>query len=159
MTDQIYLITGPIHSGKTTRLAEWIKEKADVDGILQPVIDGKRYIRHISTGELRLLEISGDISHADIITIGTYKFDNKVFAWGGSELLSAFSRNPEWLIIDEFGKLEIEGKGIEPYISRIIHGLKEKSKTNLLIVVRDYLLTSLLSKYNLSLNSVQFIDQ
>ena len=56
--NKIFLLSGSIHTGKTTRLTEWIKNKKDVDGILQPVIDGKRHIKHISSGEIQLLEVS-----------------------------------------------------------------------------------------------------
>jgi hypothetical protein len=43
----IYLLTGTVHSGKTSKINKWIIYKSNVNGILQPAIDGRRYIKNI----------------------------------------------------------------------------------------------------------------
>jgi len=156
--NRIFLLSGPIHTGKTTRITDWIKDKDDVDGILQPVIDGKRYIKHILSGEIRPLEIPPDTKQKNIIIIGNYRFDNDVFTWSRKELLLAYTKNPEWLIIDEVGKLEMDGKGLEPIISKILNELNDHKNIKLVFVVRDYLVPDFLSKYCLRKNDIQILD-
>jgi nucleoside-triphosphatase THEP1 len=155
---QIFVFSGPIHTGKTTRLAEWIKNKKDVDGILQPVIDGKRHLKHISSGEIQLLEISPASHEKNILEIGDYIFNNDVFTWARYKLLLAFNNHPEWLIIDEVGKLEMDNKGLEPAISKILNDLNDNSNINLIFVVRDYLIPDFLNKYSLSKNDIQNLE-
>ncbi len=155
---KIFLLSGPIHTGKTTRLTEWIKNKNDIDGILQPVIDGKRHIKHISSGEILLLEIPFDFHEKNILIIGNYKFNNDVFTWARKELLLAYNKNPEWLIIDEVGKLEMEGKGLEPAIGKIINDLNDHKNLNLVFVVRDHLVPDFLTKYGLNKNEIQNLE-
>jgi nucleoside-triphosphatase len=155
---QIFLLSGAVHSRKTTRLTQWIKDKDNVDGILQPVIDEKRYIKIISSGEIRLLEVPDDSDKKNIIAIGNYKFSNDVFTWARNQLIYSFKINPYWLIIDEFGKLEIDNKGLEPALSKVINELKNYPRINLVIVVRDYLVSGFLQKYSLSKNDVNMIE-
>jgi nucleoside-triphosphatase THEP1 len=156
--NKIFLLSGPIHTGKTTRLAEWIKNKEDVDGILQPVIDGKRHIKHISSGESWLLEIPTDSNQKNILSIGNYKFSYDVFNWARSILLLAYNKNPEWLIIDEVGKLEMQNKGLEPAISKILNDLDSLTATKIVFVVRDYLVPQFLIKYSLNKKDIQNLE-
>lgn len=148
--NKIFLLSGSIHSGKTTRISEWISGKENIAGILQPVIDSRRYLKEISSGEVKLLEILPDNKETDIISVGNYKFSSQVFSWARSKLISAFNKNPEWMIIDEFGKLEINGRGLEPAISRIMNDLNDYQNINLVFVIRDYLVSQFLRKYGLN---------
>ena len=154
----IYIFSGAVQSGKTTRITEWIRNKTNVDGILQPVINGKRYLRQISSGETRLLEIQPDSDEENIICVGKYKFSGDVFTRARSHLLSAFNGNTEWLIIDEFGKLEIEGRGLEPAVSKILNDLSDHPNTNPVIIIRDYLVTDFLDKYKLTENNIKRLE-
>lgn len=154
---QIYLFPGPVHTGKTTRLTEWINNKNDVDGILQPLINGRRHIKHILSGETRLLEVIQDFDQQNIISIGDYKFSADVFEWAQSQLLISFNRNPEWIIIDEVGKLEMDNKGLEPAVSEIINNLNKDIDINLVFVVRDYLIPNFLKKYSLTKNDIRVL--
>lgn len=156
--NNIFLLSGPIHTGKTTRLAEWIKKKEDVDGILQPVINGKRHIKHISSCESRLLEILPDLNEKNILSIGNYKFSSDVFTWARSKLLLAFNKYPEWLIIDEFGKLEIDNTGLEPTICKILNDLNNQTNMNVVFAVRDYLIQDFLTKYSLDKNDIKYLE-
>ena len=151
----IFLFSGAVQSGKTTIIDEWTRNKANVDGILQPVINGIRYLKQISSGETRLLEIQPGSDEGNIICVGKYKFSSDVFAWARNQLLSAYNSNPEWLIIDEFGKLEIEGRGLEPAVNKILSDLGYHQNTNLVIIVRDYLVTDFLDKYELTNNKIK----
>lgn len=65
---------------------------------------------------------------------------------------------PDWVIVDEVGKLEIEQHtGIEPALSQIIDLYKVNAKGSLLLVIRDYLLEQAIAHYKL--NAVTILDK
>ncbi|MBL1211836.1 MAG: hypothetical protein HND52_00645 [Ignavibacteriae bacterium] len=140
----IYYYTGPVQTGKTTRIAEWTK-KNNCTGIVAPIIDGKRHLKIISSGEKKLLETE---ANENSIIIGKFKFDRSVFEWGREKLLAEYELKPEWLVIDEFGKLELKDEGLEPAISRIISRWQKEKNINLLIIVRDYLVNEFIQKFD-----------
>ncbi len=141
----LLILTGPVHSGKTTKLMQWAAGKKSIDGILQPVIDEKRFIYHIGTRTLRALETK-DSNNAFVI--GKYKFNIEVFNWSQTVLLEVLNKNFDWLVIDEIGPLELEGKGLEPAISKIFNEI-EKLNGNILCVVRDSILEKFVEHYRL----------
>ncbi len=155
---RLYILSGPIHSGKTTRLSKWIQSEHKVDGILQPVINGKRFLQHMSSGEKRQLEMSETFSDKNVIKIGQYLFDQAVFNWAQEKLLIAGRNDLDWLVIDEFGKLELKGEGLEPAISKIINEKAENSNANIIVVVRDYLLSEFIVKYKSDFAEIQYLN-
>lgn len=155
---QIYILTGAVHSGKTSKITKWVTSKSNVNGILQPVIDGKRHIKLISSNETRLLETPLDSDKNDIIKIGNYNFSNDVFKWASNGLLEAFFSNPEWLTIDEYGKLELLDKGLEPVVGKILNDLIEHTDTKIVFIIRDYLVISFLDKYSLNNKDIEFLE-
>jgi nucleoside-triphosphatase THEP1 len=151
---RIYIFTGEIKSGKTTRLGKWIENNPDADGILAPVIGGKRYLARIRTNEQKLLEYTGNDRNIELTTICDYKFINSVFDWGKDELYNAFIQKPGWLIIDEIGPLELRGEALEPMVSKI---LGENIKgINIVLVVRKVLVEKVIEHYNLHINGFKF---
>lgn len=144
---KIYIYTGKIKSGKTTNLFRWCIGKSSIGGVLQPVIDGKRFFYSIRNKELIQLESFNDLDK-DTIQIGKYNFLIKGFDKAKAILKEDFQQNLDWLIIDEFGPLEIDGKGLEPVITEILIS-KENFKGNILVVVRENLLDMFLEKYKL----------
>jgi nucleoside-triphosphatase THEP1 len=152
---KILIYTGPVHSGKTTSLFQWIYTQKNVKGILQPVIDDKRFTYQIATRTLKILETSSDKSE-EIVNIGKYKFSLETFLWAQKILLEDFKNDCEWLVIDEVGPLELNGKGLEPAISKIISD-REKFSGNILCVVREEMLDRFIEHYELQ-NSYQKID-
>lgn len=151
---KIYIFSGKIRTGKTTRLFNWSKSRDNIDGILSPVKDGKRYLHHIKTGEEKLLEADEKPSGKNHIKIGRFIFNKETFEWGKEKLLSALSENPAWLIIDEVGPLELKGEGFEPVISRILSEKKAIKNINILIVVREGLVDLLFEKFKFTPDTV-----
>ena len=149
---QIYIYSEPIHAGKTTRLNEWIANLPSVDGILAPVINGKRYIKYISSGDLYLLEADSD-NPESFQQIGKYQFRTSVFQKAQNYLLNLIDNTPDWIIVDEIGFLELEGLGYEPAVSQIINSLQIKSNVNILLVIRDTLKDKVIDYYKLSSNA------
>jgi nucleoside-triphosphatase THEP1 len=145
---KVKILTGQVHSGKTTKLMQWAASKKNIDGILQPVIDEKRFIYHIGSRTLKILETAENISENELIIIGKYKFRKSVFDWSQNILVDCLDRNLDWIIIDEIGPLELEGKGLEPVISKIFNQINKLSE-NLLCVVRDSILEKFVEHYRL----------
>ena len=145
---KIQILTGPVHSGKTTKLMQWAAVQKNIDGIFQPVIDGKRFIYHIGSRTLKILEAEGTLSEHELIIIGKYKFRQSVFDWAQNILLNCMDKKLDWLIIDEIGPLELGGKGLEPAISKIINQIDELNG-NLLCVIRDSILEEFINHFKL----------
>jgi nucleoside-triphosphatase THEP1 len=152
MNKRLYIVTGKIQSGKTTRLFEFIKNKNSVDGLLAPIVNGKRKLFHISSKELKDLEVA--YSDNSTISVGKYHFLKETFNWGNAKLIESYSKKPEWLIIDEVGKLELAKKGLEPAITEILQSLT-RNKTKIILVIRDYLVDEVLQKYNLTKQDIE----
>lgn len=156
---QISILTGPVKSGKTTRLANWIKQQDDCAGILAPVQGGLRYLYAIHSQQSKLLEIKNRvIAENRIIRIGNFCFYREVFDWAQAELLIAFKRKPNWLIIDEIGPLEIDGTGLEPAVSKIIYELSRYDQPRLILVIREQLLATFFKSYRINDNEVGYIQ-
>ncbi|MBM4158241.1 MAG: hypothetical protein FJ216_05605 [Ignavibacteria bacterium] len=151
----IFYITGPVRSGKTTFVSNWINDDShgsrSVDGILAPVIGGKRFLKRVSGDALMCLEYENKncISGLNnILKTGNYIFDKRIFEKGRYELLDAFLKKPKWLVIDEIGNLELIGEGLEPAITKILNERDEN--VNLLLLIRDKLLEKVFHHYNIN---------
>lgn len=145
---KVFILSGPVHTGKTTRLMHWASSQKNIDGIFQLIIDEKRFIYHIASRTLKMLEVPANIGDEQIIKIGDYHFSKKTFSWSQKILLDCLDKNLEWLIIDEIGPLELDGNGLEPIITRIFKG-SEKSSGKILCVVRESILEKFIEHYKL----------
>lgn len=146
MKNKITVLTGPIKSGKTTSLFKFISQNKSANGILAPIVDDRRVLYHIASKTIKLLET--DKSGAGIIKVGRYKFFESVFEWARQKLSDSFNQKPEFLIIDEYGKLELDNKGLEPIISEFL--LINNFDSEIILVVRDYLVESVIRKLDLN---------
>ncbi|MBN1408495.1 MAG: hypothetical protein JW956_11930 [Calditrichaceae bacterium] len=151
---QIYVYSGPTHSGKTTRLENWIKKNEGVDGILMPVINNQRYVKSISSGKMLKLETDSN-DHDLVQIIGKYKFRSEVFEHIQHYLLGLIDKNVKWIIVDEIGFLELNDQGFEPAVSQLIQKLETKQDVNLLLVIRDYLKEKVIDYYKLNGDSIK----
>ncbi|MFK8055289.1 MAG: nucleoside-triphosphatase [Saprospiraceae bacterium] len=141
MPSNIEWITGPVHTGKTTRLTERIADSPEqYCGLLAPIdSEGNRYLHDLVTGERRMLDCAPEAK--DMIVVGPYIFSEAVFAWGRSILLSHQEEYPErTLVIDEIGKLELREQGLAPACWELIDQRNSLKKPTVLIV-RDSLET------------------
>jgi len=154
---KLFIYTGPVRSGKSSRLLSFVQNKKDVCGILSPVIDGKKYLYDISSRERRLLEADSQDKEADIAAIGKYKFKKKVFDWGRDVLKKASTQNHTYLIIDEIGQLEFKGKGFSPTVDVILIN-NNSSIPQIIVVVRDRLVNQFLEHYKLNLENIEFFN-
>ncbi len=150
MESNIFILSQPIRSGKSTHLLKWIKTQQHIGGVLTPDIDSKRMLYAISTAEFFPLEVPADA--IDQIQIGRFYFSTTTFEMANELLLKEARENRDLLIIDEVGKLEMENKsGFEPALSNIISLYRQQSGTSkLLLVVRDTLLNAAIEHYELA---------
>lgn len=158
--NKIYILSGKIKSGKTTELFRWISGRKKVGGILQPVVDGKRFFYSVTEKKLIQLEISNmndksELGENKILQIGNYSFLVEGFERAKEILKNDFNSNYEWLIIDEIGPLELQDSGLEPVVSCIVEKVKTSS-SKLIFVVRDSILQEVIKKYNLQNNWIDF---
>ena len=154
----IYILSMPIQSGKTTGLKSWLgnKQKKTVSGFLTPDINGKRKVLELPENNIVDFEVAE--AGNDIVNIGKFYFKNTVF----KSLKQAFNNyiysKPDWIVIDEIGPLEInKNDGFEPEFSSLVNQVKHAgSKTKLLVVVRSSMLFDFLEKYELKNDALVF---
>ena len=154
----LIIISGPVHSGKTTGLRSWLQNKINLYGIFSPVIDGKRYLLDINSNKKRILEVVGSENQNDIVTVGKYTFDKNVFEWGCEVITNSIEENPDWIVIDEVGPLELQGEGLAKAVNKVFSHQNILVRTNLVLIVRDYLMTDFLNHYNLTENDIKLLN-
>ncbi|MEN8153430.1 MAG: nucleoside-triphosphatase [Acidobacteriota bacterium] len=162
----IYIFSGPIESGKTTKLEKWIKDRIDVSGILMPVLDGIRHIYSINSEKFFPVEADKNEDPEKIINIGKYYFLKKLFDRGNEEIERATKSEKKIVIIDEIGPLELRGEGFSPGLKKVKDKFEGKEKILLLVIreglvkevtnhfhISEYVLISSLSELNIFLNN------
>lgn len=101
-----------------------------------PDINGQRMIFNITTQQTFPIQCMGTNTNKELVSIGKYHFFADAFRKANTVLIKALSSNPQWLVVDEIGKLEMQGKGFFDSAKPIIEHYKSCDK-NLLLVVRD----------------------
>src|SRR6478736_5160439 len=96
--DSVIILSGPVHSGKTTQLLDWANLRNDVFGIATPVVNGQRVFMNLSTKEHFHME--ADPLELDTISVGRFKFSRSAFDQAIKIIRSAISAKG-WLVIDE----------------------------------------------------------
>lgn len=151
MMSKIYLYSSAVQTGKTSRLMSWVKGKNNVAGILTPDQEGLRVLYDIRSKKTYPMQVSvEDDSGEELIRVGRFTFLAKTMNWAQKILLEEMQLDPDWLVIDELGKLELKGIGLEPALGQVIsHYQQQQNKGNLLVVVRDYLLEEAVRAYGI----------
>lgn len=137
----IYLFSRPIHSGKTTALLHWCRNRSGIAGIAMPDIDGSRKILDLTSRTVFPVQCSEPGQSLEpLINIGKYHFYASAFEKANSILLEALEQEYDWLVIDEVGKLELEQKGFYPAVQKAVEQhLNNDQQANLLLTVRESL--------------------
>ncbi len=130
---RLFLLCGAVHSGKTTRLKEWVQNTEAADGILAPVVAGERHLCHIASEECRNLHKG--LSAHNRVSVGRFVFNNDVFLWAG-ERLRSLKTHAGIIVVDEVGPLELSGRGLEPGLGRL---LEAPCPADFIFVVRESL--------------------
>lgn len=142
----VTIFTGAEKSGKTTSLFHFVNRHQSCDGILQPVIDGRRHLYFIGERKLVPLETENPQEHS--VAIGQYRFRKKAFFEATDYLKCRMPFAGAHFIIDEIGHLELRGEGMEPGLSDFFSSADSKDTFGLILVVRTKLLTPFQKQYN-----------
>jgi nucleoside-triphosphatase THEP1 len=154
---KLFLYTGPIQSGKSSRLLSFVLNKKDIGGILSPVFDKKKYLYDIQTGKKRLLEADSNEPETKIVKAGRYRFRKNIFKWGNDKLKKSYKNTISMLIIDEVGPLEFAGEGLSPIADEIIKNFQFNSYQTI-VVVRESLINRFLEHYKINLTSIDYFS-
>ncbi|MBA3648275.1 MAG: hypothetical protein H0W62_06960 [Chitinophagales bacterium] len=142
---KIWILSGPVQSGKTTRLLMWLHNKKNVWGILTPVINGQRFFMDASNKEIFAMEaIQGE---TDVIAVGKYIFSKDAFVMAEKVLQNSIHKKG-YLIVDEIGKLEIRGEGFCNVLFEILNHAGQELR--LILVIREELLDAVLQFWNIN---------
>jgi nucleoside-triphosphatase THEP1 len=139
MEENIYILSEPIRSGKTTALLEFCNQQLSVGGVITPDVNGIRKIYYPREKKYADLQIENE---KEGITVGKFNFSNDAFSNARSVLQELDFDEYSWIIVDEIGKLELlSANGFEPELSKLIKRFKDyNGDTKLLLVIRDSLL-------------------
>jgi len=154
MVENIYILTGPVQSGKTTRIANWAMEKNDVFGILSPVIKGKRMFTDVHTKEI--FEMEANPGETEILMIGKCKFSKVRFSKTIDIIRNGMNKKNGWLVVDEIGPLELRGEGFSEILKEILHSASNQQK--ILLVIRETILEAVIQYYGLRQYQCVVID-
>ncbi len=138
--DNVFLLTGPTQSGKTTLVKETaglLMEKGlKVRGILAPgnFRDGKRnefFIWDIKTGKAELL--ASRKPEKGWTPYGPFFFNPDIFLKGTATIGQALKERADLVILDEVGPVEMKGKGWH----QALEMLKDRRDVRQVWVVRE----------------------
>ena len=148
----IYVLTGPVQGGKTTLVSEKISLLRDkgvkVMGFLCPgsFSEGKR-----SAFTLMDLETGGRIPMGDVneqkgwVKFRRFFFNPEAFIQGELWIKSCFKKDPDLLVIDEVGPMELEGGGW----AKTLDTLAQNSTVAQLWMVRQEIVQKVLIKWSI----------
>jgi nucleoside-triphosphatase THEP1 len=141
----IFLLTGPVHSGKTTLLREAVQklkgENLNVHGFLSEII-----LKNDKIIGYDLFDLKEEIAipfirregEKDWEQIGSFYLIPKSLAEASKIIL--YSRDADLLVVDEVGPLELGGKGLWPALEQVIFQLRAQC----LLVARTSILEDFL---------------
>ncbi len=152
---KIYLLTGPKNSGKSTRLMNWALEQNNIIGIVCPRDTGKRKLYSILSNSVKEFEVDNESEL--FLQIGNYKFLQESFDWAGQELLRSVEIKPQWIVIDEIGPLELQGKGFDKVVRQLI-SKSELKGTKFMLVVRESLINDMIQHYKFEKEDIEVVD-
>lgn len=146
---RIIVYSEAVHTGKTTRLGQYAKDRNQVYGFLNPDINGVRHLLHLSTQTLMPLDLPEDTA-LPFIPVGKYRLSEAALNAARGWLAEMPDLPHSLFIVDEVGKLEMENRGLEPELGDCIARFKNrKDGATLILVIRDYLLEAAVKKYDL----------
>jgi len=142
MRHKVFILTGAIQTGKTTSLIKWCEGKKNIQGILTPVINGKRMFIDIATKEIFAME--SDENETEVVRVGRFVFSATAFE--RAKQIIAGSTNYSYLIIDEVGPLELRQEGLFDAIQQAL----QNPKSNIVLVVREGLVDKVTQFFSLA---------
>jgi nucleoside-triphosphatase THEP1 len=148
---RIFIFSRPVHSGKTSALLEWCGSRKNVAGIAMPDVNGLRKIMDLETKQVFDIECADpENTGASLTSVGRFHFYTDAFERANAIVMDALSRDPDWMVIDEAGKIELERKGFYEALKKAVAYYSDPdTKGRLLITIRDSLCFEMISFLNI----------
>ena len=141
---QIYILTSPIQTGKTTSLVKWSDNRNDIHGILTPDVDGKRLFMNANNRQLFLMEAKE--GESETLAVGKFIFSKTNFEKAIQIIHDGINRNG-WLVIDEIGPMELRGEGFHNVLNEVLK--KRTGKTLLVVREKENMVEKVKTYFNL----------
>lgn len=140
----IYIVTGEVGSGKTTKIQNWLSNRTDVGGFISPDFNGTRYLKNNQSKEVIRFQVRNQ--EDDQIEVGRFLFRKSAFRqaeeWAVQHLIED---KVSYILIDELGKLEVKGEGLATLIKKLV----SQDLKHIILVIRDYLLDEAIQIFGL----------
>ena len=130
---RFFIITGRRHIGKTTfilEIVEDLKESFTIGGVLTLGDEKKAFVNLQNGTKCDYYKENDSIKER----IGNYIISEKAIEFAEQAIKTAV--NSEIIIIDEFGRLEREKKGLYNAIIDLVEQIRDKEGTILLMVIQ-----------------------
>ncbi len=146
----IAILTGPIRTGKTTALLTAFPSSL-AHGVLQPVVDGRRHVLCLQSGQSRPLEASADLPEQDRVHVGRFVFSAPALRWANGCIVDALDLRADgkWVVIDEVGSLELGDSGLASSVREAVTRAQSPGGLHLLLVVRDGLVDAVCDAFRI----------
>jgi len=156
----LVIYSNPIKTGKSTSLFNWCyKQKKTIQGFIMMEVNSQKVIYNANNLQPFIYPPS-----TNEIKIGSYVFDASIFSAGNAHIIDCLKQNKfDIFCLDEIGKLELQNNGWHNGLMAILEHEKQNNQNLYLIIVRDYLIENVISKYNLNnylvINSLEKLQQ
>jgi nucleoside-triphosphatase THEP1 len=153
MKKKIILFSGPIRSGKTSRLRNWLVDQEKVVGLISPDKEDYRIFFDLRTGHEKKMQAEANES---FLEIGRFRFSKACFHWANKVLIDAVKDNDaKVLVIDEIGPLELHQSGLYEGLTTALKGLRHE--VILVLVIREHLVDKFIGKFGLSDFEIEYL--
>ncbi len=136
----IFLYLADPGSDSAIKMHTICKNSPNVAGILQPVIDGKRCVHDIVSGEI--LQLEADIfdfeivNSLSIIKSGKYLLYEESYEWATKRAAEALASEYNLFVIDDISSIELKGSGMIEAIQQALCTAAIAQTKKFLFVVR-----------------------
>jgi len=161
LSRHIYIITGAIGEGKTTQVRKLVEQlkagNVSVMGIYSPriMVDGQTAgydVVDVDSG-LRVPFLRVD-SKSESKKIGRYSINPAAIEAGLKSLSAAMDSNPDVIVADEIGKMELGNEGWFEKIDGMLKG-----SSILVFAVRDFFVEEIVNKFEMKDYSVMPVSE
>lgn len=142
----VRIVHGDIGSGKTGRVADWVREQAlagvRIGGILaQKTPEGRRFF-DLWTGDSEPLEHPDPAEPA--VEVGRFRFRQAAFDWATARIGAALAAGCSAVVFDEAGPLEMQGGGFADLLDRLE---REAPEIERVLLVRSGLVEDVVRRF------------
>lgn len=152
---KIYILTGPIRSGKTSALLQWSADQKSIGGILTPDINGERVFQMLPDNHI--LPMLANSEEEEVMEVGRFQFSKHLFQKAIQSIYHSIEEKKDWIIIDEIGPLELRDEGFADVLKNMLRN--EERAYNILLVVRDGLLEKVIDYFGMGASELKIVGK